>query len=275
MLQTNVTTKIIDGTTHVTIGAEGYGDFYHIELALDGDNVWMRVNDCKNETVLDEDSFEADADSSGYEDMARKALTAGLTEAERAAADALAERLATPGVYVKGDERVAVNPDGQIGNDDGTFAQFPTVAKAVEYLTSVGYQPESMGEPNDETLPLGASITHHDPTRSDQRWVVHIPPRGPQDYEGDDILAPYGDTYWTNRNDAIDFVDRVAKDNAIEKLLVEWFRAAEFRVSEVGTSHDWPELIDEAKKWHKVFGIPWSNDFVPKYMREMLALDSD
>lgn len=40
-------------------------------------------------------------------------------------------------------------------------------------------------------------------------WVAYIPPRGDQDFEGDLILAPYGDTYWTTWSEACWFLQLV------------------------------------------------------------------
>lgn len=46
-----------------------------------------------------------------------------------------------PGVYIKDDKRMRVTPEGQIGDNSGTFAQFPTASEAVAYLENLGYQP--------------------------------------------------------------------------------------------------------------------------------------
>lgn len=40
-------------------------------------------------------------------------------------------------------------------------------------------------------------------------WRVYMPPRGPQDYEGDALLAPYGDTFWPTHAEACAFVVQV------------------------------------------------------------------
>lgn len=84
-------------------------------------------------------------DDDGYADMASRALTAGLTAAERTAAADLAERL-TPmpipraGTYIKDGKQVVVGVNGDLSGDLGVFARFVTVAKAVEYVTALGYQ---------------------------------------------------------------------------------------------------------------------------------------
>jgi hypothetical protein len=49
----------------------------------------------------------------------------------------------TPGVYVKDNNRMRVSAEGLIGNNDGTFATFPSVAEAVAYLIDAGYVFES------------------------------------------------------------------------------------------------------------------------------------
>jgi len=41
-------------------------------------------------------------------------------------------------------------------------------------------------------------------------WNCWIPPRGPEDFDGDDILAPYGDTHWKTHDEAFRFVERVS-----------------------------------------------------------------
>lgn len=61
----------------------------------------------------------------------------------------------------------------------------------------------------------------------------------------------------------------------LAKLLADWFEGALARISEHGTSHEWPALIDDAKARHAALGIPWSNTFVPGYVREILAMDTD
>lgn len=61
----------------------------------------------------------------------------------------------------------------------------------------------------------------------------------------------------------------------LRTLLADWFEAALFRISEVGHSADWQELIDDAKARHAALRVPWSNTFVPEYVREIMALDSD
>jgi hypothetical protein len=62
-------------------------------------------------------------------------------------------------------------------------------------------------------------------------------------------------------------------EDALRKLLADWFDAEMFRISERGHSADWQPLIDDAKARHETFGIPWSNAFVPEYMREILAME--
>lgn len=63
-----------------------------------------------------------------------------------------------------------------------------------------------------EVKTYSAIIIEHQPALS--QWKVYIPPRGPQDYEGNDvkegaIIAPYGDSFWPTRKQAEDFVGLV------------------------------------------------------------------
>jgi len=142
---------------------------------------------------------------------------------------------------------------------------------------------------------------------ADAPWWVWIPPRGPQDFDADEwsILGPYGGTYWPTFDEAVEFMRRTTSDpvklpadvvkrldrfkqehpdlvldptkneDALRKLLADWFDAEMFRISETGSSADWQPLIDDAKARHATFGIPWSNAFVPDYVREILAMDEN
>jgi hypothetical protein len=65
------------------------------------------------------------------------------------------------------------------------------------------------------------------------------------------------------------------RDEALRKLLADWFEAEVYRISETGGSADWQAVIDDAKARHETFGIEWSNAFVPDYMREILALSEE
>lgn len=65
----------------------------------------------------------------------------------------------------------------------------------------------------------------------------------------------------------------VKPQDAIGKLLADWFNAELFRISEVGGASDWAGLIEDAKARHETFGVPWHNSFVPEYVRDILALD--
>jgi hypothetical protein len=73
---------------------------------------------------------------------------------------------------------------------------------------------------------------------------------------------------------ALDEVE-ARNEDALRKLLADWFDAELFRISERGHSGEWPALIEDAKARHDTFGIPWSNTFVPEYVRDIMALDTD
>lgn len=73
---------------------------------------------------------------------------------------------------------------------------------------------------------------------------------------------------------AVDGVE-ARNEDALRKLLADWFDAELFRISERGHSGEWPALIEDAKARHETFGIPWSNTFVPAYVREVMALSAD
>lgn len=50
--------------------------------------------------------------------------------------------------------------------------------------------------------------------RHGREWRAWIPPRGPQDFEGGDVvegahLGPYGDSFWPTKAEARAFVERV------------------------------------------------------------------
>lgn len=60
---------------------------------------------------------------------------------------------------------------------------------------------------------------------------------------------------------------------ALRKLLADWFEGQLTGISEFGHSQDWQPLIDDAKVRHATFGIPWSDTFVPEYIREILAIE--
>lgn len=64
-------------------------------------------------------------------------------------------------------------------------------------------------------------------------------------------------------------------DEALRKLLADWFEGELARISEHGYSGDWPALIDDAKARHETFGVPWRDSFVPKYVRDILAMNDD
>jgi hypothetical protein len=115
----------------------------------------------------------------------------------------------SPGVYVKDDKRVRVSPEGQIGDNGGTFAQFPTVSEAVGYLEHQGYQAESPGfkEPATGSVktwtysrvnPGGADIAHGLTfTGTDDEWAEHLadlPYQGIEPYNAK-ITAPDPDGY--------------------------------------------------------------------------------
>ena len=40
-------------------------------------------------------------------------------------------------------------------------------------------------------------------------WDCWIPPRGPQDFDHDAVLAPFGDTHWRTHAEACEFVEQV------------------------------------------------------------------
>lgn len=61
----------------------------------------------------------------------------------------------------------------------------------------------------------------------------------------------------------------------VRKLLADWFQARLNEISERGGSHDWQDLIDDAKARHAGLGIEWDDSFVPDYVRQILAMDSD
>lgn len=62
---------------------------------------------------------------------------------------------------------------------------------------------------------------------------------------------------------------------ALHRLLADWFEGALGRISEHGHASDWPALIEDAKARHEALRIPWSNTFVPGYVREIMAMDDD
>lgn len=65
------------------------------------------------------------------------------------------------------------------------------------------------------------------------------------------------------------------KEEALRKLLADWFQSALNEISERGGSHDWQDLVDDAKARHETFGIEWDDSFVPDYVREILAMQQE
>lgn len=61
----------------------------------------------------------------------------------------------------------------------------------------------------------------------------------------------------------------------LKKLLADWIDASLTVISEFSGSHDWLPLIDDAQRRARILGIDWSSDEMPKYVRDMLALDQD
>lgn len=52
------------------------------------------------------------------------------------------------------------------------------------------------------------------------RFMVWMPPRGPQDYEGGDVnegalLGPYGETFWATKYDAEAFFEQVRQEERL------------------------------------------------------------
>lgn len=70
---------------------------------------------------------------------------------------------------------------------------------------------------------------------SDGEWRVWIPPRGPQDFEGDQIMGPYGDSFWQTEAEAVAFVQQVHEDEATSAAEAQSLRdeiVAKFRKKE-------------------------------------------
>jgi|KBSMisStaDraftv2_1062788.scaffolds.fasta_scaffold30178_5 hypothetical protein len=61
----------------------------------------------------------------------------------------------------------------------------------------------------------------------------------------------------------------------LRQLLVDWFDAEMFQISETGSSADWQSVVDDAKARHETFGIEWNDAFLPDYVREMLAINEE
>ncbi len=61
------------------------------------------------------------------------------------------------------------------------------------------------------TIPWGNSqiILRRENEPAPAEWLVHIPPRGPQDYDGDDQVGPFGDSFWSSEEAARMFIARV------------------------------------------------------------------
>lgn len=122
---------------------------------------------------------------------------------------------------------------------------------------------------------IGGAIIRSGGEDGDFPWRLTPPnypldPDYPATPEGFAAAQAEADRMADEENERI--ADNAATD-AVRKLLADWFNGELSRISEYGGSRDWEELIGDAKARHETFGVPWSNAFVPKYLREILALN--
>lgn len=63
----------------------------------------------------------------------------------------------------------------------------------------------------------------------------------------------------------------------LESLLVDWINKSLTVISEFsGDSYgDWAQLIEDAKVTAEALNIPWSDEFFPSYVRDLLAYNKE